>query len=325
LAQQEPAQRNIAMRLTLESLLVLDAIERKGSFAAAAEELHRVPSAVTYTVQKLEQDLNIALFDRTGHKAQLTPIGKLLLKDGRNLLNAAEEIERRVKRAATGWETEFRIAVSDIISINRLFPMIEKFYTEEGGTFIRIMTEVYGGVWDALIGDRADFALGAADESPPGGGYATHRLGEVEFIFVVASSHPLATLNEPLSSEDIIKHRAIAAADSSRHLAPRTSSLLSGQEVLTVPDMLTKCEAHRHGLGVGYVPRYMVEDDLKTGRLIEKKTQSGAPRPQLYAAWKTSHTGKALNWFLEQIKSTNLLDVPADAPHAQTVNDDNTN
>jgi DNA-binding transcriptional LysR family regulator len=39
------------MRLSLDALLVIDAIDRKGSFAAAAHELHRVPSAVTYTVQ----------------------------------------------------------------------------------------------------------------------------------------------------------------------------------------------------------------------------------------------------------------------------------
>jgi hypothetical protein len=44
------------MRLSLDALLVLDAIDRRGSFAAAAHELHRVPSAITYTVQKLEQN-----------------------------------------------------------------------------------------------------------------------------------------------------------------------------------------------------------------------------------------------------------------------------
>ena len=57
------------MKLSLDGLLVLDAIARKGSFAAAAEELHRVPSAITYTVQKLEQDLGVTLFDRSGHRA----------------------------------------------------------------------------------------------------------------------------------------------------------------------------------------------------------------------------------------------------------------
>jgi hypothetical protein len=64
-----------ATKLSLDALLVLDAIARKGSFAAAAEELHRVPSAITYTVQKLEQDLDVQLFDRSGHRAAY-PTGK---------------------------------------------------------------------------------------------------------------------------------------------------------------------------------------------------------------------------------------------------------
>jgi DNA-binding transcriptional LysR family regulator len=91
------------MRLSLDALLVLDAIERKGSFAAAADELHRVPSAITYTVQKLEEDLDVQLFDRRGHRAKLTPAGRELLSEGRHLLRAAGDIESRVKRVATGW------------------------------------------------------------------------------------------------------------------------------------------------------------------------------------------------------------------------------
>ncbi|MGH8601011.1 MAG: LysR family transcriptional regulator, partial [Burkholderiales bacterium] len=97
------------MRLSLDALLVLDAIDRKGSFATAADELHRVPSAITYAVQKLEQDLDVVLFNRSGHRAQLTPAGRELLDSGRHLLRAAEELECRVKRVATGWETELRI------------------------------------------------------------------------------------------------------------------------------------------------------------------------------------------------------------------------
>ena len=46
------------MKLTLDALTVLDAIERKGSFASAAQDLFRVPSTVTYTVQKLEAKIN---------------------------------------------------------------------------------------------------------------------------------------------------------------------------------------------------------------------------------------------------------------------------
>ena len=94
------------MRLSLDALLVIDAIDRKGSFAAAAHELHRVPSTITYTVQKLEADLDVPLFDRRGHRAKLTAAGRELLNEGRHLLRAAGDLEARVKRVATGWEAE---------------------------------------------------------------------------------------------------------------------------------------------------------------------------------------------------------------------------
>jgi len=133
------------MRISLDALLVLDSIARNGSFAAAGEELHRVPSAITYTIQKLEQDLEVKLFDRSGHRARLTEAGEELLREGRHLLRTATDLECRVKRVATGWETELRIAVEDIIPTERLFPVLKDFYREGSGTRIKITAEILGG------------------------------------------------------------------------------------------------------------------------------------------------------------------------------------
>ncbi|MDX1252331.1 MAG: LysR family transcriptional regulator [Gammaproteobacteria bacterium] len=295
------------MRLTLDALYVLDAIARKGSFAAAAEELHRVPSAITYTVQKLEQDLAVALFDRSGHRARLTPAGERLLEEGRHLLRAAQELECSVQRVATGWETELRIAVDDLIPLFRLFPMIADFYAENHGTRLRLAVEVFGGTWDALVSGRADLVIGAGGEGPAGGGYATREMGTVEFVFVVAPDHPLAYAPEPITSEEILRYRAIAAADSSRGLPPRTAYLLSGQDVLTVPDMRTKVEAHRRGLGVGFVPRMMVTGDLAAGRLIEKAVSRPSPSPHMFIAWQSGHSGNALAWWLKHLGNEEML------------------
>lgn len=295
------------MRLTLDALYVLDAIVRKGSFAAAAEELHRVPSAITYTVQKLEQDLAVMLFDRSGHRARLTAAGERLLEEGRHLLRAAQELECSVKRVATGWETELRIAVDDLIPIAGVYPLIADFYAENHGTRLRLTMEVFGGTWDALISGRADLVIGASGEGPAGGGYATREMGAVEFVFVTAPDHPLAHAEGPLGSEEILQHRAIAAADSSRNLPPRTSYLLSGQDVLTVPDMCAKLEAHRRGLGIGFVPRGMVTEDLAAGRLIEKAVTRPPPAPHLFIAWHGGHSGNALAWWLERLKDQETL------------------
>ena len=78
--------------LTLEALRVMDAIDRRGSFAAAADELGRVPSALSYTMQKLEEELDVVLFDRSGHRTKFTNVGRLLLERGRVLLEDADKL-----------------------------------------------------------------------------------------------------------------------------------------------------------------------------------------------------------------------------------------
>ena len=285
-------------KLNLDALIALDAIARRGSFAAAAEELHRVPSSVTYAIQKLEDNLGVVLFDRRGHRALLTPTGEALLREGRDLLTIADGVARNVKRVATGWEAELRIAVGDVIPYAKILNLCELFYQVAPDTRLRLSTEVLGGSWDALISGRADLIIGAPGDCPPGGGYAVHPLGEVEFVFVVAPHHPLAGETEPLSIDLIRGYRAVAAADSSRGLPPRTFGLLSGQNVLTVPDLNMKREAQKNGLGVGRLPRHMIEQDLAQGLLIIKETEDGtSSRHMLYYAWRTRHQGKALAWF----------------------------
>jgi DNA-binding transcriptional LysR family regulator len=289
------------MRLTIDSLAVLDAIERLGSFAAAAEALHRVPSAITYSVQKLEEDLGIQVFDRTGHRAQLTEAGRELVREGRRLLQAAAELEARAKRVATGYEVELRIAVDTLIPLARLFALFDAFYRVACGTRLKILTEVYGGVWDALVGGRADLAVGAPGEGPPASGVSTRPLGLVQWAFMVAPSHPLARLPEPIPSEEIVKYRAIAVADSSRDLPPRTSGLLSGQDVLTVPDMPTKIALQIAGLGVGHLPLHLTRAPVQAGQLVMRQVVEARMGSPIYIAWRHQHRGQALAWFLEQL------------------------
>lgn len=301
------------MKLTLDALNVLDAIDQRGSFAAAAEGLFRVPSAISYTMQKLEQDLGTPIFDRSGHRAVLTPAGKTLLEEGRRLLLAAHELEGQVKRIATGWETELRIAVDTVIPATNLLPLMTDFYTEHmpekldcptaqnKGTQLRLQEEVLGGSWDALVSSRADLVIASGD-APAGAGYSHFPLGEFNMVFVVAPDHPLAKVDEPINSTDILKYRAVAIADSSRHLPPRSSGLLTGQEMLTVPDMASKLEAQIQGLGIGYLPRHWAQSAIDAKQLCVKTVEAAPNRATLQVAWRSDNQGKALKWFLQKLK-----------------------
>lgn len=299
------------MRISIDALLVLDAIDRKGSFAAAAHELHRVPSALTYTVQKLEDDLDALLFDRRGHRAKLTAAGRELLTEGRHILNAANALEARVKRVATGWEAELRIAYDDIIPARAIFALAHDFYRQQCGTRLRITAEVFGGCWDALASDRADLIIGAPGDGPAGGGYTTRAMGVMEWLYAVAPGHPLATAPEPLSPETLLAHRAVVVADSSRNLPPRDAGLLTGQETLTVHNVAAKLLAQQMGAGVGHLPRTLAESEAAAGRLIIKQTSEGRVSSPLYLAWRSGHKsreGKAQAWWTKQVQEKGWLD-----------------
>ncbi|MEO8346809.1 MAG: LysR family transcriptional regulator [Betaproteobacteria bacterium] len=297
------------MALNLESLVVLDAIDRRGSFAAAAVELDRVPSAITYTVRRLEEEMDVLLFDRRGHRARLTPAGRMLLDEGRRLLSAADEIEQRVRRVATGWETQLRIAVDTLVPFARVYPLVAAFYAEcqarnAAHTRLRFSREVLGGAWDALAHDRADLVLGAPGDPPPGGGYRLRLMADVTMIFAVAPQHPLATAAEPLAESDIARFRAVVAADSSLQLAPRTVGLVTGQDTLTVPDMDAKLAAQVAGLGCGFLPAFVAAADVAAGRLVVKAVELPRSPGSLHAAWREARPGRALAWWIEAVTAT---------------------
>ncbi len=293
------------MNLTLEALQILDAIDRKGSFAGAAGELDRVPSALTYSVRKLEEDLDVLLFDRSGHRAKLTPAGLELLTEGRHLLRAADELEQRVKRTASGWEVELHIVLDGVISFDKMIPLIAAFDQQKSGTRLRFSVEVLSGVWESLLTGRADLAIGAVYSGQEAmrmtGGFRTMPMLSGPWIFAVAPNHPLATLPEPLSAEQIKRHRVIAVGDSGRSLPNYSTGLLTGQETLTVPSLPAKLAAQLAGLGCGHLPQSLAAPYLASGALIAKKTLETRDPVTKQIVWRNSARGKCLKWFLNYL------------------------
>src|SRR6185437_16080757 len=290
------------MKLSLESLQVLDAIDRKGSFAAAADELHRVPSAITYSVRQLEDGLGIELFDRKGHRAVLTDAGRELLTEGRRLLRAAADLECRVQQVARGWESELRIALDTVIGVEKMLGVVEEFYAQATGTRLRLLHEVLGGTWDALASGRADLAIGAVGDAPAGRNYAQRVLGRAEMVFVAAPFHPIASEPQPLTDAAIQAHRAVSVADTSRLLPPRTLGLITGQDTLTVPSMEAKAAAHVAGLGVGFLPRWIAEREALAGRLRILAVAAPRPPADLVVAWRPGEEGRALRWIVKRLE-----------------------
>lgn len=139
--------------LTLEALRVMDAIDRRGSFAAAADELGRVPSALSYTMQKLEEELDVVLFDRSGHRTKFTNVGRMLLERGRVLLEAADKLTTDAKPSRAVGNASHHCDRS-AVPTPAFFPLIDKL-AAKANTQLAIITEVLAGAWERLEQGRA--------------------------------------------------------------------------------------------------------------------------------------------------------------------------
>jgi DNA-binding transcriptional LysR family regulator len=302
--------------LTPEALAMMDTIARSGSFAAAARELGKVPSSLTYSVRQLEDALDVLLFDRRSRQARLTAAGEELLGEGRRLLQEMDAVVNRVKRVGSGWESQLSIVADDIVSQTTMFELITDFCGvcaagagERGGplTRLRLRTEVMAGTWEALVSGQADLAIGVAGDFANPGGIQVRPLGEVGFVFVVAPHHALASAAEPLDDAELVHHRAIAVADSAHQQAKLTRNLLPGQDVLTVPTMRAKLEALLRGLGCGYVPEPLARAHIDAGHLVMRGTARHDDAVSLHYAWRNERgaaaLGHALRWWLDRLES----------------------
>ena len=290
--------------ITLDALKALDAIDRRGSFAAAAKSLHKVPSALTYTIKKLEDELGSPLFDRSQHRAQLTPAGKLVLEQGRDILKATYSMVDAVQQLESGWESHLRIARDTLIPSEPVLESIKAFGALGQNTDITLSVETLGGSWDSLHSGRADIVIGAAGELPKGL-FKMLPMAPVTSAFAVAKDHPLATFEGELQPEDVEPWPSIVIPDTSQLLPARSSGLLHTQKVIRVDNIETKIKAQLLGLGIGFLPRHLIKEHLASGALIEKECYLPRPPQTMHIAWRSDQEGKALQWFTHHLADLN--------------------
>lgn len=291
--------------LTPDSLTMLQVIAEAGSFAAAARQLGLVPSALTYRVRQIEDALDVLLFDRSARQAKPTEAGAELLREGGRLLQDIDAVANRVRRVATGWEPQLTLSIDGVISPNTMLELVEAFYAMSPPTRLKLRDGIMSGTREALTSGRADLAIGVSNIASDVAGLQQAPLGNLLFIYVVAPHHPLASMPEPITDAVMLRHRAVAVADSAQR-GGMTMGLLGGQDVLTVDTMQAKVQVQLRGLGGGFLPEPMVRPYLEAGRLVAKRVARPERQLRLHYAWGGpgfTAPGRALQWWLQQLQS----------------------
>lgn len=287
--------------ITLEALHILDAIDRRGSFAAAANELDRAPSSLSYQIQKLEQDLDIMIFDRSGHKANFTEAGKLILEQGRVILSATQQLVNDATVLANGWELDITIAFDGLIPIDNFFSLVDEL-GKVSKTRVRLQEEILAGCWESLAEGRADLLVCPKPETIPND-VKSDTIGHIDLIWVAASDHYVHNRSGEFDQAARESYRVIAIADTAREQPALSVNILEKQPRLTVTSIKYKVEALTAGLGIGTLPIVIAKPLIESGQL--KLIAGTEPHGiDIVLAWRRNKIGDAKSWCIQHIKKT---------------------
>lgn len=289
------------------SLDVVDAVARTGSFSAAAQELHRVPSAVSYTVRQLEQWLAVPLFERRHRDVELTLAGTLFIQEARGVIKKMLDTRRQCQQVANGWRGQLKIAVDIIVKPQRCRQLVLDFYRHFPDVELLVQPEVFNGVWDALVDGRADMAIGATRAVPVGGGFAFRDMGDMRWLCVASPQHPLAGLDGLLNDDQLRPFPSLCLEDTSRNLPKRVTWTLDNQRRLVVPDWASAVDCLCAGLCVGMMPAHQVLPLVQRGELVALQLQQPFPASPCCLTWQQNTPSPAMAWLLDYLGDSETL------------------
>jgi DNA-binding transcriptional LysR family regulator len=250
---------------TLQELQSFDAVVTHGGFEAAARALHRSHPAVFAAVAKLERQLGIALLDRSAYRVRLTDAGRAFHHRARATLHEMQGLRRYAAQLAMGRESELRIVVGDFCPQGPVLALLSAFFAAHPDTRLHLALEAVGGPVERLLDGDADLVVHGVDRRDPR--LETIALGKVPFVPVMAPGF-LAATRKHLRPEDLRARTQAVMRDTARHSPPQDHFMIAGAHQCTVPDQATKKDVIVHGLAWGHLPRFLVEKELRNGKLV---------------------------------------------------------
>lgn len=260
-------------KTSLEQWAVLAAVVDEGGFAQAAVALNRSQSAVSYSIARLQESLDLALLVVEGRKSVLTPHGQTLLSRARGLLRELDTLEALARGLKQGWESDLKLVVDAAFPRPRLLAIIAELQSSCPSTQIQLADVVLSGAEEAIVAGSADLVV--TSRVPPG--YLGNWLMDVKFVAVAAVNHPLSQLGRELVAEDLVHHVQAVVRDSGTQ-NPRDDGWLGAERRFTVSSLEASLATISAGLAYGWLPEHMLAAPLREGMLRELPLVAGARR-----------------------------------------------
>jgi DNA-binding transcriptional LysR family regulator len=287
--------------VTIEQLRTLRAVAEAGSFSAAARKLGRVQAAVSQAIDRLEAQLGLRLFDRSGRVPRLTEHGAAVVSAAARVGGEVDSLDELVADLKRGVETRLAIVADVMFPTASLVDFARELSREHPSVELVLATDLLSSVTACVREHHA--TLGVALEDADLRDLDRRPVAQVELVPVAAPSHPLAGRPGLLDAaaladavQIVLSEQRRPSSDDQGVLSPRT---------WRVADLATKHALVASGLGWGHLPEHWVREDLAAGRLSRLRLAAwggeGVHRDLVLVRRRGARLGPVARWAEERL------------------------
>ncbi|HKY30531.1 MAG TPA: LysR family transcriptional regulator [Pyrinomonadaceae bacterium] len=276
--------------MEFQQLEMLAAVVEEGSISRAAQRVCRTGPAVSIALKKLEDEMGIPLFERDDrHSHQLTVSGKLLYEHAKRILDLRREAETAVKHSSH--DATLRIGTHESTSLY-LLPSLMARLNE---THPAIKTEVICGTADRLLLALTNRAIELAliGDAPEDTELDSYLLKRDELIVIAKPNHRLSK-RQHISVEDLRDEYLIVQGSKSLLRERIVQAMRASGIPFKIGVENVGIEAIKrmviNGLGIGFVPRMCVSEEVVNGKLVALKVDDLRTDWNISLVWRKDHS-----------------------------------
>ncbi|MEX0365114.1 MAG: LysR substrate-binding domain-containing protein [Ruegeria sp.] len=271
---------------SISSLLALEAVDRLGSASAAAEELSLTQSAISRQLKVMEEQLGVALIQRTQMRLQLTPAAQEYVETARTALHQLAQASLKLKANPTGGS--LNLSILPAFGMHWLAPRLQDFARRHPEVTVNLSTRLQP--FDFAT-DPFDAAIHFGQQDWTGVNYL--RIMREDVLPVCApdlaqkqTNGPDWLLTAPLLHLD-------TRPDAWERWFAAQGMTATGLRGMLFDQFSTMIQATIHGLGVALLPSYLVAHDLQKGRLVPAWDGPSVSLGDYYLVWPQDRTESA--------------------------------
>ena len=248
--------------MTFEQLLVFHKIVQFGSFKAAAAEMHKTQPAISFSIKKLEEEMEVELFDRSAYRPTLTAHGKSFFERSLKIMQGMSELESMSKSFQQKEEPEIAISLDGICLNPDLLKLLKTFSDQHPYTKLNMCFDILSEAEHKVLSKETQFGIThfVTDSSV----LEIHPITKVKMVPVM--SRELYKERKVKSQNDLLLIDQIVVADKN----PKGASfgLLDNGRKWRLNDSNFKHEIILAGMGWGHLPFSSIEREIKEKKIV---------------------------------------------------------